>query len=263
MKSSILAIILAAGLSGPSLAQQGAATDADHNAHHPQSEQEQTTPPAVVPQPPAGSTAMPQAQIPGTQRGMMGQSGQRPGGMMSSMGPGMMECPMMQNEMSGQSGQRRGGSMSGMRQGMMDCPMMKGGTMGQSGPRSGGNMSGMGNGMMNSPMREGRMADMPVRGSSDGMQMGKPRGDQSVASIALNAINERMHRDMATEYTGNVDLDFVRGMIAHHQGAIDMAKIAVAFGQDPKIRDLAQNVIKAQEGEITMMKSWLAENAKQ
>jgi hypothetical protein len=258
MKTSILAIILAAGLSAPSLAQQGPAGDADHNAHHPESAQEQTTAAASGTQPSAGNTAAPQGRMPGIQGKMRSQSGQRTGGMMSGMGPGMMECPMMQDEMRDQSGQRRGGSMSGMRQGIMDCPMMKGGTMGQSGPRSGGNISGMGNGMM----REGRMADMPAQGS-DAMQMGKPRGDQSVASIALNAINERMHRDMATEYTGNVDLDFVRGMIAHHQGAIDMAKIAVAFGQDPKIRDLAQNVIKAQEGEITMMKSWLAENAKQ
>jgi uncharacterized protein (DUF305 family) len=263
MKTSILAIILAAGLSAPSLAEQEPAGDADHNAHHPQSTQEQTTAPAGGTQPSTGNTAAPQGRMPGSQGETRSQSGQRPGGMMSGMGPGMMECPMMQDAMRGQSGQRQGGSMSGMRQGMMDCQMMKGGTMGQSSPPSGGNMSGMGNGMMNSPMREGRMADMPVRGSSVGMQMGKPRGDQSVSSIALNAINERMHRDMATEYTGNVDLDFVRGMIAHHQGAIDMAKIAMAFGQDPKIRDLAQNVIKAQEGEITMMKSWLAENAKQ
>jgi uncharacterized protein (DUF305 family) len=261
MKTSILAIILAAGLSAPSLAQQGPAGDADHDAHHLQSAQEQTTAPASGTQPSASNTAAPEGRMPGIQGEMRSQSGQRPSGMMSGMGSGMMECPMMQDEMRGQSGQRRGGSMSGMRQDMMDCPMMKGGTMGRSGPRSWG-MSGTGNDMMNSPMREGRMGDMPAQGS-DAMQMGKPRGDQSVASIALNAINERMHRDMATEYTGNVDLDFVRGMIAHHQGAIDMAKIAVAFGQDQKIRDLAQNVIKAQEGEITMMKLWLAENTKQ
>ena len=124
--------------------------------------------------------------------------------------------------------------------------------------RSGGMTSGMGKGMM----MGGRMANMPAEGSMEGSPMGKPRGDQSVPSIALNAINERMHREMTTEYTGNVDLDFVLGMVAHHQGAIDMAKIVSVFGRDPKIRELAQNVIKAQESEITMMKTWLIENAK-
>ncbi|MFC4171572.1 DUF305 domain-containing protein [Microvirga sp. GCM10011540] len=106
------------------------------------------------------------------------------------------------------------------------------------------------------------MAGMMGR-QSGSMQMGAPRGDQSVASLAMNAVNERMHREMAMEYTGNVDADFARNMIAHHQGAIDMAKIVAAFGKDAKIRELAQNVIRAQEDEITMMRAWLADNAKQ
>lgn len=33
----------------------------------------------------------------------------------------------------------------------------------------------------------------------------------------------RMHSGMAITYTGNADIDFARGMIPHHQGAIDMA----------------------------------------
>ena len=40
-------------------------------------------------------------------------------------------------------------------------------------------------------------------------------------------------------------------------------KIAVAFGKDPKIQALAQNIIKAQEDEIAMMRLWLAQNVKQ
>ena len=126
-------------------------------------------------------------------------------------------------------------------------------------------MSGMGQNMMNCPMMQGGPAGMMgMMGRQAGsMPMGAPRGDQSVASLAMNAVNERMHREMAMEYTGNVDADFAKNMIAHHQGAIDMAKIVVAFGKDPKIRELAQNVIRAQEDEITMMKSWLAANAKQ
>lgn len=225
MKSSILALVLAAGLAAPALAQQAAPSDADHNAHHPEQAQAQTTAPAGSSQAPMGAMPAPQGATPGTQAGPAGPAGQRPSGMMPGMPGGMMQGGMM-----GQGGQRPGGMMSGMGQNMMmNCPMMRGG------------MSGMGQGTM---------------------QMGAPRGDQGVASLAMNAVNERMHREMAMEYTGNVDADFVRNMIAHHQGAVDMARIQVAFGKDPKIRELAANVIKAQEDEIAMMKSWLAENAK-
>jgi uncharacterized protein (DUF305 family) len=130
-----------------------------------------------------------------------------------------------------------------------------------------GMMSGMqggmtGQGMMSCPMMQGGMAGMMGQGSGGGLQMGMPRGDQSVGSLALNAVNQRMHREMMAEFTGNVDADFARSMIAHHQGAIDMAKVVSAFGKDPKIRELAQAIIKAQEEEITTMRAWLTQNAK-
>jgi uncharacterized protein (DUF305 family) len=48
-------------------------------------------------------------------------------------------------------------------------------------------------------------------------------------------------------------------MIAHHQAAIDMAKVVLAFGSDRKMRTLAEQVVKAQEGEIAFIRQWLAE----
>ncbi len=68
---------------------------------------------------------------------------------------------------------------------------------------------------------------------------------------------ERMHKDMMITPTGDTDADFVRGMIPHHQGAIDMAKIVLEHGKDPEIRKLAEDVIAAQEKEIAQMKAWL------
>ncbi|WP_392565400.1 DUF305 domain-containing protein [Utexia brackfieldae] len=57
------------------------------------------------------------------------------------------------------------------------------------------------------------------------------------------------------------DVAFIKGMIPHHQGAIDMAKIVIQYGKDPAVRQLAEQVIKAQEGEIVWMNQWLAEHA--
>lgn len=88
------------------------------------------------------------------------------------------------------------------------------------------------------------------------------QGDQSASSLAFNAVNEKMHRDMAITYSGDADVDFVRGMIPHHQGAVDMAKILLAFGKDPEIRKLAEEIVKAQETEIAFMQAWLQKKGK-
>lgn len=80
------------------------------------------------------------------------------------------------------------------------------------------------------------------------------------ASAEYAKAMDLMHRDMAIKYTGNPDVDFVRGMIPHHEGAVAMAKIVLKYGKDPEIRKLAEDVVKAQESEIAMMKAWLEKN---
>ena len=84
----------------------------------------------------------------------------------------------------------------------------------------------------------------------------------SPSTRAFEAANEKMHRDMAITLSGNADVDFVRGMIPHHQGAIDMARIVLAHGKDPQIRKLAGEIISAQEREIAWMRDWLKNNAR-
>jgi len=73
--------------------------------------------------------------------------------------------------------------------------------------------------------------------------------------------NARMHRDMAIRYTGNADRDFAAGMIPHHQGAIDMARIPLRHGTDPEMRRLAEAIIAAQEAEIAQLRALLARSA--
>jgi uncharacterized protein (DUF305 family) len=89
-----------------------------------------------------------------------------------------------------------------------------------------------------------------------------PKGDGGKASLALYAANQKMHEGMDITFTGNADADFVNGMIPHHQGAVDMANVVLAFGKDPEIRKLAEAIIQAQESEIAMMRAWLKRNAK-
>lgn len=92
------------------------------------------------------------------------------------------------------------------------------------------------------------------------MDMGEPKGDQGPSSKAFAKANAKMHTGMDIEYSGNADVDFVRGMIPHHQGAIDMARIELEHGKNPELRKLAEGIIKAQEEEIRMMQDWLAKN---
>jgi uncharacterized protein (DUF305 family) len=87
-----------------------------------------------------------------------------------------------------------------------------------------------------------------------------PAGHNSPSSKAFAEANARMHEGMDIRFTGNADVDFVRGMIAHHQGAIDMAKIELEHGKDETIRKLADDIIRAQEAEIKMMREWLTRN---
>lgn len=82
--------------------------------------------------------------------------------------------------------------------------------------------------------------------------------DGNAVTRAFQEVNARMHRDMAVALTGDADRDFAASMIPHHQGAIDMARIALEHGSDPEIRKLAQEVVQAQEVEIARLRAWLA-----
>jgi len=93
--------------------------------------------------------------------------------------------------------------------------------------------------------------------SGHSMPMQTRQSADSPATKAYREANAKMHRDMDITYSGDPDVDFVKGMIPHHQGAIDMAKVALQHTKDEQIRKWATDVIREQEREIAEMQAWL------
>lgn len=68
-----------------------------------------------------------------------------------------------------------------------------------------------------------------------------------------------MSEDTASLKTAEpFDRAFLKMMLPHHTSAVAMAKIELADGEDPELKALAQEIIDAQEREITEMRGQLS-----
>ncbi len=81
---------------------------------------------------------------------------------------------------------------------------------------------------------------------------------KSAGDMEMNAAMSRMMQKMgAMKLTGVQDRDFMMMMTAHHQSAVDMAKVELRRGTHPELKSLARDIIKSQTKEILQMRSWL------
>lgn len=71
----------------------------------------------------------------------------------------------------------------------------------------------------------------------------------------MTEVNARMHQGMEAAPSGDVDRDFIRMMIPHHQGAVDMARVLLKYGHDERLKRLAQSIIVEQAQEIAYMRT--------
>jgi uncharacterized protein (DUF305 family) len=83
----------------------------------------------------------------------------------------------------------------------------------------------------------------------------------SPVDVALAQSMATMHSAMHDVlFVGKPDADFALMMIPHHQGAIEMAKVELQFGTNPRLRRLAQEIIVTQQSEIEVMSGMLKDN---
>jgi hypothetical protein len=86
---------------------------------------------------------------------------------------------------------------------------------------------------------------------------------QQAAEASFMAENQaamsKMMMNMAVKPTGNVDADFTAMMIAHHQGAIDMAETELRYGHNKKLLRIAKSIIAKQRQQIGAMKAALGQ----
>jgi uncharacterized protein (DUF305 family) len=118
-------------------------------------------------------------------------------------------------------------------------------------------------------------APMPGHGSMPGMagqmdpaamqkmmQDMMPADADAASTKAFKNAHMGMMKNMHVPFTGDADVDFRTHMIPHHQGAVEMAKVALKHAKDPETKRMAQKIIDDQEKEIAEMQDWLKKNGK-
>ncbi|HEY1037299.1 MAG TPA: DUF305 domain-containing protein [Candidatus Paceibacterota bacterium] len=92
----------------------------------------------------------------------------------------------------------------------------------------------------------------------DGTMHGAAHGDMQVKNASMQAMMHDMNAGLEGKQGEEFDKAFIREMIVHHEGAIQMSEAALRNAGRQEIRDLSSAIIEAQKKEIDQMKKWEA-----
>lgn len=104
------------------------------------------------------------------------------------------------------------------------------------------------------------MMQMMGMGQNRGNMMGSQEFEEKSGREGMgmgSSMNEMME-SMEGETGDDFDKAFMESMTIHHQGAIEMAKLAKEKAKHDEIKKMADDIISAQTNEINMMKEWQA-----
>lgn len=88
-------------------------------------------------------------------------------------------------------------------------------------------------------------------------RMGHDMGD--VGSMEQGMMSGNEMTDMRHARGATFDRMFLTGMIAHHKGAVSMARTELRAGEFPPAKDLARDIVRTQMAEIRRMNTLLNE----
>jgi len=102
-------------------------------------------------------------------------------------------------------------------------------------------------------------------GSFSNESMYEEMGEHMYGDEVIDRDGAMMHAmdEMMIGFRGKSGVEyeeaFLRGMIVHHLGAIEMAEELLRQTERPELVEMANNIISAQTAEVDMMKGWLSE----
>jgi len=89
------------------------------------------------------------------------------------------------------------------------------------------------------------------------MMQGGPMGTMPMGTMPMAGMP--MTAGFSSLPPDRLDAEYMSWMIAHHQGAIDMAMLAEERAGHQEVKDLAASIISSQSAEIATMEGWLGD----
>jgi len=75
--------------------------------------------------------------------------------------------------------------------------------------------------------------------------------------MSMDDMMKNMMKNLEGKTGSELDEAFLRDMIPHHQGAVEMAEALLAGTEKEEMKEFANDIIDAQSEEINMMNQWL------